>query len=305
MNRYMKTLIIMLIVVLAGCKASTINTNVATLGVTASNTELAESINRPGKLVFQKHLAANWSVPLSGLINLDHPRSQAAGLEDREEAIQIYVYSIVHPTFGTYLIDSGVASSFADDDAQNPVSWLVESAMNMAVLEVIESTEQLGQRLGEIKGVFLTHIHLDHIMGLPDIKKAAVYGGPGDAGLSAAKNMFTQGSTDRLLKNVSTLLEWEFDGQGIIDVFADGSFYAIHSPGHTPGATAYLAMTTEGPQLMIGDATHTRWGWENAVEPGTYSEDIPLSQKSLHKLQVLAKSNPTIKVHPGHQALKH
>jgi N-acyl homoserine lactone hydrolase len=305
MNPYMKTLTIMLIVAVAGCKASTIDTNRSNLGEPASTTELDESINRPGKLVFQKHLAANWSVPLSGLLNLEHPRSQAAGLEDRDEAIQIYVYSIVHPQFGTYLIDSGVASSFDDDDAENPVSWLVESAMNMAVLDVIESTDQLQQKLGEIKGIFLTHIHLDHIMGLPDIENAAVYGGPGDAGLSTAKNMFTQGSTDSLLKNVSTLLEWEFDEQGIIDVFSDGSFYAIHSPGHTPGATAYLAMTTEGPQLMIGDATHTRWGWENSVEPGIFSEDIPLSQKSLHKLQVLAKSNSTIKVHPGHQALKH
>jgi glyoxylase-like metal-dependent hydrolase (beta-lactamase superfamily II) len=106
-----------------------------------------------------------------------------------------------------------------------------------------------------------------------------------------------------MLSTTQTLLEWQFGEEGIVDVFGDGSFWALHTPGHTPGATAYLAMTTQGPELMIGDATHTRWGWENGVEPGTYSADIPLSAKSLAKLKSLAESQPTLNVHPGHQAL--
>jgi glyoxylase-like metal-dependent hydrolase (beta-lactamase superfamily II) len=87
----------------------------------------------------------------------------------------------------------------------------------------------------------------------------------------------------------------------VIDVFGDGSLWAIQSPGHTPGSTAYLARTTKGPQLMIGDATHTRWGWDNGVEPGTYSEDGPLSVVSLQKLLELSASHPAMTVHPGHQ----
>jgi hypothetical protein len=30
-----------------------------------------------------------------------------------------------------------------------------------------------------------------------------------------------------------------------------------------------LARTTTGPVLLTGDTCHTRWGWDNSVEPGT------------------------------------
>lgn len=296
-------LIVFSVIALVGCRASTISTKPADLGSPGTLADLERSIAQPGKIVFEKHLAANWSVPLSGLLNLEHPKSQAAGLEDREEAIQIYVYSIKHPEYGTYLVDSGVATGFADDSKDSGVGWLVESAMNMAALDVLKSTAQLEQELGGVDGAFLTHIHMDHIMGLSDLEGAAVYGGPGDAELSSFMNMFTQGSTNRMLSNTQTLFEWQFGEEGIVDVFGDGSFWALHSPGHTPGATAYLAMTTQGPELMIGDATHTRWGWENGVEPGTYSADIPLSATSLTKLKQLAQSHPSVNVHPGHQSL--
>ena len=68
---------------------------------------------------------------------------------------------------------------------------------------------------------------------------------------------------------------------GIIDVFGDGSVWAIHVPGHSPGSTAYLVRTPRGSKLLVGDASHTRWGWENGVEPGTFSLDGPRSAESL------------------------
>lgn len=305
MKPVMSQSIVLLVIalVLACCRASTIGTAPADLGVPRSFIELENSIAQPGKIVFEKHLAANWSVPLSGLLNLDHPKSQAAEISDKEEAIQIYVYSIKHPEFGTYLVDSGVATAFADESQDNGIGWLIESAMNISALDVLKSTKQLEQELDGVDGVFLTHIHMDHIMGLSDLEKASVYGGPGDAELSTFMNLFTQGSTNRLLGSTQSILEWQFGEEGIVDVFGDGSFWALHSPGHTPGATAYLAITIQGPELMIGDATHTRWGWENGVESGTYSENIPLSATSLARLKKLVNSNPSINVHPGHQSL--
>lgn len=296
-------LLLALSLLLANCSASTIDTEVSDIGTPSSYEELITALDSPGEIQFEKHLMANWSVPLSGLLNLDHPKSQAAGLADREEAIQIYAYSLVHPKFGTFLVDSGVASSFASKGQNNGVNWIVESAMNMDALEVVKTSEQLDQQLGGVDGIFLTHIHLDHIMGLPDFDNAKVYAGPGDTALSSLMNLFTQGSTNRLLATTEKLREWQFDDRGVIDVFGDGSFWALHTPGHTPGATAYLAMTVEGPELMIGDATHTSWGWRNGVEPGTYSADIPESAKSLEKLIALAISNSSIAVHPGHQSL--
>ena len=87
----------------------------------------------------------------------------------------------------------------------------------------------------------------------------------------------------------------------MLDVFGDGSFWAIWVPGHTAGSTAFVARTPNGPVLFTGDACHTTWGWQNGVEPGTFSEDQPKSAVSLSRLEKLVERHPHIDVRVGHQ----
>jgi hypothetical protein len=56
--------------------------------------------------------------------------------------------------------------------------------------------------------------------------------------------------------------------------------------------------------LYVGDACHTRWGWEHHVEPGTFSADRPKSVASLEQLEDLVLRHPTIEVRLGHQDAK-
>ena len=122
-------------------------------------------------------------------------------------------------------------------------------------------------------------------------------------------NAFSQGTTDRLLENAAPLLEWGYgaDAGGrfdaVIDVFRDGSVWALHVPGHTPGSTAFVVRTADGPKLLVGDACHTRWGWENGVEPGSFSLDGPKAAESLANLRRLKEEVPLLEVHLGHQSL--
>lgn len=294
-----------LLLLLAGCNASSISTAPANIGQSISMDELMEVIGQPGPIEFEKHLAANWSINLSGLLNLEHPKAVAAGIEDREEPIELYVYSLKHPDQGTFLVDSGVSERFVTP-ADNPdVSFAVTKVMGLGKLQTVLTTAALAKTVAaEISGVFLTHIHTDHIMGLRDLPvKTPVYTGPGEAHLSNAQHLFTQGSTDRLLGNSSQLLEWQFEEGGLVDILGDKSVIAIHSPGHTPGSTAYLVRSTNGAHLLVGDATHTRWGWENGVEAGSFSADLKQSAVSLRRLLELSRDNPTMTVHPGHQSL--
>ena len=90
----------------------------------------------------------------------------------------------------------------------------------------------------------------------------------------------------------------------VLDVFGDASLWALHVPGHTPGSMAYLVRTPAGPQLLVGDTSHTRWGWENGVEPGTFTEDHEQNATSLAALRDLAARHPTLRVHLGHQRLE-
>ncbi len=266
-------------------------------------------IDRPGPVEFETVKAADWVVARSGLLNLDHPVARAAGLEDGDEAIGIYFHVLRHPRFGTFIVDTGVESGFRDPDGNPRVGFIVESAMRTSDLEIHTTTEEwLARQSRPLDGVFLTHLHLDHVMGLPDIPaNTPVYAGPGEPTASRFLHLFTRGTIDRMLEGSGKLQEWNFDGdadgrfEGVVDIFGDGSVWALHVPGHSPGSTAYLVRSTSGPRLLVGDASHTRWGWENGVEPGSFSLDRALSAVSLAALRDLVRDHPQIEVHLGHQ----
>ena len=292
-----------IVFLITACSASSVSTVPSALGQQANTQSLLSVADQAGPIEFEKHIAANWQVPLSGMLNLNHPKAIAADLRDREEEIQLYIYVIRHPEHGTYFIDSGISTNFLDAENNTDVSLLVKSVMSTDKLEVVKTTKDLLLENNKpVQGVFLTHIHMDHILGLNDLSSnIPVYIGPGDAASKSLEHLATRGTTDRLLKNVSSLQEWQFGDAGLIDVFADGSLWAIHAPGHSPGHTVYLVRSTNGPQLVVGDASHTRWGWDNLVEPGTYSKDALKGIDSLQRLKTLALENTNITVHPGHQ----
>jgi len=290
--------------VLSGCSATRVETTPAGLGKPVSEAEMIAALEASGSIVFTKHTAARWAVPLSGLLNLNHAKAVSVGLEDVDEAIELYVYSLQHPTKGTFIVDSGISESLRNPGANRDISTLVKMAMKTDRLVTQKSTDQLMREYKRIDGVLLTHLHLDHILGLNDIATSVpVFVGPGDAAMTELTHVVTQGTTDRLLRNVEILREWSFHKGQILDVFEDGSLFAISAPGHTPGTTVYLANSTDGPQLMIGDVTHTGWGWEQGVEPGTYSHDPAESAEALAFIKRLASKITGVTVHPGHQSL--
>jgi glyoxylase-like metal-dependent hydrolase (beta-lactamase superfamily II) len=159
-----------------------------------------------------------------------------------------------------------------------------------------------------VAGVFLTHLHPDHLTGMADVAAGTpVHAGPGEASERGFVNVFLQPNIDRALAGKGLLSAWPFapevDGafEGVVDIFGDGSAWALWVPGHTGGSTAYLLRTPRGPVLLTGDACHTRWGWDHAVEPGSFSSDVPHSAESLARLQRLVAEHPGVEVRLGHQ----
>jgi glyoxylase-like metal-dependent hydrolase (beta-lactamase superfamily II) len=296
---------------LTGCAVTSHGTQAARLGAPSSLAALEAVLDQPGPIRVQTLVAADWHVPLSGMLNLDDPSARAAGLEDREEPLHIFLHSLWHPTRGSFIVDSGVESALANDREHAAVRGLVASVAGIDELRVrMDTRSWLEQQSTPLRGVLLTHLHLDHVMGLPDVPAGTpIYTGAGEAQAASFENVFVQGTTDRELAGHAPLEEWPFPpnaaGAGIaavLDVFGDGTLWALHVPGHTPGSTAYLARSTEGPVLFTGDACHTAWGWEHGVEPGTFSSDQPRSRTSLLALIELVKRHPNIDVRLGHQS---
>lgn len=299
------------LLVTLGVRASAHPTEAARLGRPGSSSQLEALVDLPGPIVVETIAAADWQVSRSGLIDLTHPTAKAEGLTDGPEPIQIYLHVLRHPDKGSFLIDTGVERALRDDPKHATVRGIVAAGMQLETLVVRRDAASVVAAEGRaLSGVLLTHLHLDHITGMPDIPRGTpLYAGPGETTQRTFLNVFTRATTDAELEGHRPIGEWAFtpdpDGvlDGVIDVLGDGSLFAIWVPGHTAGSTAYVARTPEGSVLFTGDTCHTAWGWAHGVPPGDFTADRARNAASLGKLDAFVKRHPTVSVRLGHQPL--
>jgi N-acyl homoserine lactone hydrolase len=290
-------------------KATKHQTEQARIGTPVRSAAMEAVIDQPGPIRLES-VGADWEANLSGLLNLKHPKAVQAGLKDRKEPIQIYTHVVRHPTEGFFLVDTGVSRRLVADPAGVGVGLMLRKYGGIQQMRPARSTAEVISAEGApLKGVFMTHLHLDHVTGFPDIPiDVPVYTGENEAEAALFLNMFAQGTNNHLLAGRPPLQELPFKPDpdrrfaGVTDVFGDASFFAILTPGHTTGHTSYLARTADGPVLMTGDVSHTRWGWDNDVEPGTFLAERDPSRASLLALKALSKRHPNMAVRLGHQA---
>jgi glyoxylase-like metal-dependent hydrolase (beta-lactamase superfamily II) len=295
---------------LAACSITSHAAKPAALGVPRSSDDLARVVDLPGPVTVETVDSADWAVPLSGLVNLKAPAARAAGLVERDEPIHVSFHALRHPTRGLYIIDTGAERALRDDPERAAIRGFVYRVMNFKTLRVRTALgDWLAAHPAEpLRGVLMTHLHPDHVSGMADVPRPTpVYAGPGDAAASDVLYWFLQPNTDRALEGLPAIEEWAFaaDGagrfSGVIDVFGDETVWALHCPGHTPGSTAYLVRTPQGPVLFTGDTSHTRWGWEHDVEPGDLTSDHAGNLQSLARLRAFAAAHPAMQVRVGHQ----
>jgi glyoxylase-like metal-dependent hydrolase (beta-lactamase superfamily II) len=179
----------------------------------------------------------------------------------------------------------------------------------VASIEPVVPLAEVVARTGQpLAGVFMTHMHIDHVLGLPDVPKGTpIFTGPGERDLHGPKDLLFKRAIDELseghdFRTIDYARARPLESiSAALDVFGDGSFYALRVPGHTSGSTAYLARTEKGTVLFTGDCSHTLWGFQNGVPPGIFSDDGPANARSLGALKRLAAAHPEMRVVVGHE----
>jgi N-acyl homoserine lactone hydrolase len=310
--RLMKLLypvLLLVLLLLQACSLTSHPVKKSMLGQVSSTAEMERLLEKPGPVQLDTINSADWSIPLSGLLNLHRAAAIQAGLKDRDEPIHIFAHILQHPEYGTFLVDTGMSRKLLDDPGKFGWNWFLLKVIPMKSIRIQNSTAQILDGIhNKLSGVFFTHLHSDHISGLPDIgNDIPLYIGKGESSTRLFINMFTYGASNKMLEGKPALQEWNFVAEpgeafsGVVDIFGDGSVFAIGVPGHTPGSTAYLVRTPKGPVLLTGDTSHTRWGWEHGVEPGDYTRDNGRNLQSLLALKALVSRHPAIEVRLGHQ----
>lgn len=237
-------------------------------------------------------------------LNLKHPN--AKGLKKEKITVPVFCYLISHSSHGDYLVDAGLDRSFQDNTHGNirglmrKLFWPLKSYQKKG--------QDVGTRIQEkgiaLKGVFITHLHMDHISGLQHLPKdLALVIGKDEPHYSFGP-LFYQDN----LAGVETLYEIDFaSGHDLrplgpcVDVFGDGSFWAIPTPGHRKGHVSFLVNGREQAVLLTGDACDIKLGFDKGVGPGFGSYNSQEAQRSLERMKEFVGAYPQVAICFGHE----
>jgi hypothetical protein len=173
----------------------------AVQGKLTSSADMERVLDQPGPVQLETINSADWAVPLAGLVNLKSPAAIKAGLKDREEPIQVYAHVLQHPQRGSFLVDTGVSAKLIADPGKEGLSWLLRQGMPIEKMKIQKSTADILAALpGKLSGVFFTHLHIDHISGMPDIPTMCRCTSVGKTESTEKNliNLFVHGSTNQL-----------------------------------------------------------------------------------------------------------
>jgi glyoxylase-like metal-dependent hydrolase (beta-lactamase superfamily II) len=266
-----------------------------------------EILSHPQPITIRTYSTGINQTTLGGIMNLEHEKAQ--NIADKVIDIPVNVGIVEHQQVGAYLIDAGLDASYVDNPYGTNKGMMVEPYLakgsqepNTHIAAILE------QEKIQLQGVFLTHLHMDHTAGIVDLPKDIPY----VAGKNERYVNFRFFMQNDHLAGIDELQEFDF-AEGIdlpplgqaIDVFGDGSLWAISSSGHSAGHVIFLINGIDEQVLFTGDACNDHYQFETGIGPGTYSSDLEGGQEVLERIILFKERYPEVKLVYGHDLKTH
>ena len=264
-------------------------------------------LSNPQPITIRTYVAGVNQTTLSGIMNLEHERAQ--GIKDQVIDIPINVGVVQHQQHGVYLIDAGLDASYEHNPYGTMKGMMVEGYLAKGSLEPnAHIAAVLDKENIQLQGVWLTHLHMDHTAGIVDLPKDIPY----VAGKNERYANFRFFMQSDHLAGIDALYEIDFS-EGIdlpplgkaVDLFGDGSLWAISSSGHSAGHAMYFINGIEDSVLFTGDACNDHDQFETGIGPGFYSSDLEGAQEALERIILFKERYPTVKLVYGHDLKTH
>lgn len=179
---------------------------------------------------------------------------------------------IRHPN-ALFLYDTGLCSDI-DRYLVDQSLFFRKTLANFHLEQPLGShLRERGVERGELDFALLSHLHWDHVSGIPDIPGVPLR--VNRVEYEAAKHGLLNAGNGLVRRLMSGNAVECFDCAGptyegfrsSLDLFGDGSIVLVPLPGHTAGNTGMFINRSNGPRLfLLGDAV---WVAENYKRPAT------------------------------------